>query len=195
MEAMTPFDLIVLIGFVAIFILGYFQGLARRSFGLLAVVFSLLVAAQIRTPLGSYLAGEWTTSPAGYSSMIAFGGLFVAFVAALTLGIQLSYKSAPVLTRYPVLDEVLGGVLGLIEGVVFLVALVMILDPYYLNVGAQGASIGEFLPLRTLHENLDGSLTASIMRDNVIPAILSVFSWLFPDDVVHTFVAILSRRA
>ena len=189
MEAMTPFDLVVLLALVGMFILGYFQGLARRSFGLLAVIFSLLVAAQLRTPLGSYLAGEWTASPAGYSSMVAFGGLFAAFVVSTGLAIQLTYKAAPVLTRYPVLDEILGGLLAVIEGIVFAMVLVLVTDPYFLHAGANGASAGEFGLLRTVHDALDGSLTATIMRDNVIPAIFTLFSWLFPQDVVDTFAA------
>jgi uncharacterized membrane protein required for colicin V production len=193
MENMTPFDVVAFLFLVGWFIVGYFQGLTRRIFGILALVFSLLIAAQVRAQLGAYLAGEWTTAPDEYGYMVAFGALFLALWVAISIGIQLAYRPAPLLSRYPVLDEILGGVLGVIEGLIVLVIVVMVTDPYFLSSAGQSAAPGEFTPLRSLHELFDDSVTADWLRHGVIPAIFAIFGFLFPQDVVGTFKAALAR--
>jgi len=190
MEDMTPFDVVAFLFLLGMFILGYVQGMARRIFGIIALVFSLLVAAQLREPLGSYLAQEWTNAPPAYSYMVAFGALFLALWIALSLGIQLAYRPAPLLPRYPVIDEILGGVLGVLEGVLILVVLLLVTDPYFLGSAGQAAAAGEFQPVRALHDLVTGSLTAAFLRDHVITNILAGVGFLFPTDVVDTFSAI-----
>src|SRR5512135_3452635 len=108
MQDMTPFDVVAFLFLVGWFILGYFQGLTRRAFGIIALVFSLLVAVQLRQSVGDYLAGEWQSAPTEYSYMVAFGALFLAVWVAISVGIQLFYRPAPLLTRYPALDEIIG---------------------------------------------------------------------------------------
>jgi uncharacterized membrane protein required for colicin V production len=194
MENMTPFDVVAFLFLVGWFILGYFQGLTRRIFGILALVFALVLAAQLRQQVGDYLAGEWRNAPPAYSDMIAFGALFLAIWIALSVGIQLFYRPAPLLPRYPVLDEILGGVLGVVEGVLLLVVLMLVTDPYFLSEAGRAAAPGEFGPARTLHGFLDDSLTASFLRHQLIPGIFLLIGGLFPHDVVDTFKSALARR-
>jgi hypothetical protein len=138
--------------------------------------------------VGQYLADQWTTIPQPYSYMVAFGAVFVAAAVAISLGIQIAYRPAPLFEKYPVLDEILGGLLGLLEGVIILVAIFLILDPYYNMPAVQDkAGVGEFTLLRTLHDLLNDTVTADILRHNVIPAVLSVLGFLFPEDVRDAF--------
>jgi uncharacterized membrane protein required for colicin V production len=55
-ERITPFDLVIFLALIAMFVVGYFQGVIRRLLGIAAVLFSLVLAAQLRAPLGEYLA-------------------------------------------------------------------------------------------------------------------------------------------
>ena len=51
--------------------------------------------------------------------------------------------------------------------------------------------------LRTLHGYLDTTVIATLLRENVIPAILSVIGFLFTQDVRDTFAragTLLARR-
>jgi len=192
MERIGAFDLLIFLALFAMFILGYAQGLVRRLLGLAAIVFSLFLAAQLRGALGGYLAGEWAALLPSYGYMIAFGTIFVASSVTLSIAIQITYRPAPLLTRYPVLDEILGGVVGVVEGLVILVAMVLVLDPYYtLPAVRTTIGAGEFGLLRTVHDFLDPSLTADLLRHVVIPPILSLIGWLFPADVVETFTAVV----
>ena len=194
MEDMTPFDVVAFLFLLGMFILGYVQGTARRILGIIALIFSLLVAAALRDPLGSYLAGEWTNAPPAYSYMVAFGALFLAFGITLSIAIQLTYKSTPLFTHYPVLDELLGGILGVVEGVVLLVALLMVTDPYFLGSAGASAAIGEFQPIRTVHDFVTDSVIAGFVRQNVIANVLAVVGFLFPRDVVETFSSAIRAR-
>jgi uncharacterized membrane protein required for colicin V production len=195
-DQIQPFDLVIFLALLAMFIVGYAQGVVRRLLGIAAILFSLILGAQLRLPLGTYLSNEWTTIVPSYSFMVAFGAVFLAASVTLSIGIQISYRPAPLFPRYPALDEFLGGLLGVLEGILILVAVLLILDPYYNDPAVKDTiGIGEFRLLRTLHEFLDPTLTASILRDNVIPAFLAIFGILMPQDVKDAFASALVARA
>ena len=188
MGSMTPFDLVMFLGLFGMFIVGFAQGITRRLLGIGAILLSLGLAAQLRNPIGGYLASQWTTLPADYGLMVGFLAVFVGAAIALSFGIQISYTPAPLLWRYPVLDEILGGVLGVIEGLLIFMAVMIIIEPYFQSAPIGGVS-GEFGPLRALHDFLTGSLFATIFRENVIPGVFVLFGWLFPQSVVDAFKA------
>ncbi|HEX8025017.1 MAG TPA: CvpA family protein [Candidatus Limnocylindrales bacterium] len=183
---MTPFDLVMFLALFAMFVVGYAQGITRRLLGIAAILFSLVLAAQLRNPLGGYLASEWTNLPADYGYMVGFLAVFVASAVTLSFGIQISYKPAPLLWRYPVLDELLGGVLGVIEGLIIFMALVIIFDPYYGGSTLGGVS-GEFQPLRQLAQFMQGSLFDDIFRQTIVPGLFAVLGFLFPTSTVDFF--------
>lgn len=199
MERITVFDLVIFLALLAMFVVGYAQGVVRRLLGIGAILFSLFLAAQLRQPVGDYLAREWTTIATTYSYMVAFGAVFVAAAVTISLGIQLTYRPAPLFDKYPVLDEILGGLLGALEGFLILIVILLILDPHYtLATTQQSVGVGEFTFLRTIHELLDDTLTADILRHSVIPVLLAVLGFLFPQDVRDAFAraggALLARR-
>lgn len=196
MEQIKPFDLVIFLALLAMFVVGYAQGVVRRLLGIAAILFAIILGAQLRAPLGQYLANEWTSIASSYSYMVAFGAVFFATAVTLSIGIQITYRPAPLFPKYPVLDEILGGILGVLEGIIILIALLLILDPHYTqDTVRKTVGLGEFTLLRTLHDFLDTSLTAAILRDNVIPVILALIGFLFPQDVRDTFArALLARR-
>ena len=194
MQDMTPFDVVAFLFLVGWFILGYFQGLTRRAFGIIALVFALLVAVQLRDPVGKYLAGEWRNAPPEYSYMVAFGAVFLALWVAMSIGIQLFYRPAPLLERYPVLDEIIGGALGVLEGTIVLVVVLLVTDPYFLSEAGKAAAPGEFSPMRSLHDLFNDSLTASFLRHTVISNVFAVVGWMFPSDVVDAFRSAVAHR-
>jgi uncharacterized membrane protein required for colicin V production len=184
--SMTPFDLVMFIALFVMFIVGYAQGITRRLLGIGAILFSLALATQLRGPLGGYLAQQWSTQPPEYGLMVGFLAVFIGAAIAISFGIQISYKPAPLLSRYPVLDEILGGCLGVIEGLIIFMAILIILDPYY-RTGPIGGVDGEFGPLRALWNLIDPSITAAVFRDSIIPGVFVVFGFLFPQTVIDAF--------
>src|SRR6185312_17470675 len=59
-DRITPFDLLIVLALLAMFIVGYAQGVVRRLLGIAAVLFALVLASYLRQPFGAYLANEWT---------------------------------------------------------------------------------------------------------------------------------------
>jgi uncharacterized membrane protein required for colicin V production len=196
-DRITPFDLVIFLALLGMFIVGYAQGVIRRLLGIAAILFAIVLGSYLRAPLGAYLANEWTNIDDSYSFMVAFGAVFAATAITLSIGIQITYRPAPLFQKYPVLDEILGGILGVLEGFIILIAVVLILDPYYTQPKVrETVGIGEFTALRTLFGFLDTSFVVDILRHSVIPAILGVVGFLFPQDVRDVFRAAvqLARR-
>lgn len=196
MEQIQPFDLVIFLALLAMFIVGYAQGVVRRLMGIAAILFSLILGAQLQPATGQYLAQQWTTLSPGYSYMVGFGAVFFASAVAISLGIQITYRPAPLFKRYPALDEIVGGLLGVLEGFIILVAILLILDPYFTRPEIRELSgRGEFGLLRSVHGWLDPTLTASVLRDGVIPILLAIIGPLFSQEVRDTFArALLARR-
>jgi uncharacterized membrane protein required for colicin V production len=196
--SIQPFDLVILLALLAMFVVGYAQGVVRRLLGIAAILFAIVLGSYLRQPLGSYLANEWSSIDDTYSFMVAFGAVFVATAVTLSIGIQITYRPAPLFQRYPVLDEILGGLLGVLEGFIILIAVLLILDPYYTQPAVrETVGQGEFTLLRSLHDFLDKSLVADILRHSVIPVILGLVGFLFPQDVRDAFrsaAALVARR-
>ena len=141
MDRITPFDLVILLALLAMFVVGYAQGVVRR---LLGIGGDPLLADRSRAQLRAAARrrtspSEWTAIAPSYSYMVAFGAVFVAAAVTLSLGIQITYRPAPLFQKYPVLDEILGGLLGVLEGFLILIAILLILDPYYNQPAVQRA--------------------------------------------------------
>jgi hypothetical protein len=171
---------------VAAFILGYLQGTVRRLLGILSILFSLVLAAQIRGPFGDFLIGNWTQFPAEYSRMLGFALVFLVAAIAFAIVIENFYERSPVMPRYPLVDPILGGMLGVIEAGVIIGAGIIILDSYFRGAGSIPAST-EIFPLRDLDHAIDVSQTAKIFRQDIIPAFFLLVGWLIPEDIRALF--------
>lgn len=179
-------DLLVFFIFFALFVLGYLQGIVRRLLGIATILLSLLIAAQLRAPLGDFLTTNWTQYSPQYNHMIAFGTIFVAGVVGSTIALQLFFKPMPLFAKYPVLDEIFGGLLGLVQGGLILAAFFLITDPFF-AVSTAGAQSNEFPFIRQIYEGLQGTITADVARNQLAPLVLLFFGALFPPDVTSIF--------
>ena len=185
-RAFNPFDLLVVLGLMAFFILGFIQGTVRRLLGIASILFSFLVAAQLREPFGDFLVENWTQFPPEYSRMIAMGSVFLAGTIGFTIAIQVFYKVVPLFVKYPVVGEVLGGTLGVLQGLILIGCVIMILDPFYRLQGLPRFN-GEMGFLRSLFEAYDDSSTAGIFRSQVIPGVIAAIGALIPQGVKDVF--------
>lgn len=179
------FDWLV-VGFcVAMFVLGFAQGVVRRLLGIASIAFSFLLAAQLRGTLGSFFASNWTQFPAEYSHMIAFAILFGVSTVIFALVIQSYYKRAPIFAKYPVLDELLGGLLGVVEALLLIGCGIAILDSFFRLPIAIGGN--EVVQIRDLYNTVNASATAEVFRSTLIPAFVTIFGPLVPSDIQALF--------
>jgi hypothetical protein len=112
--------------------------------------------------------------------MIGFLVLFVAAVVALFLVVQGTYQKTQLFASHPVVDEVLGGVLGVVQGLLLLLFLTIILDQYFLYAPT-AAETAEVPLLRPFWEALNGSGIGAAFHQTVIPAFLGLVGFLVPD--------------
>jgi uncharacterized membrane protein required for colicin V production len=184
-RSINPFDLVVVLVLFAFFILGFIQGTIRRLLGIAAIVLSFIFAANLRAPLGEFLKANWTQFPPDYAVMVGFGTVFVAAVISSTLLLQSYYVRVPLFARFTILDELLGGALGVVQGALLLGAMVVILDSYF-TLPAAKATANELPVLRDIYQAYDPtgptvSGTAQLYRQALVPGFLAVTGPVMPD--------------
>ncbi len=176
-----PADMIVVAALACAFGVGYAHGAIRRILGLIAMTFAFLMAAAVSDPLGEFLATYWHDMPSSYSSMVAFLVIFLALVFASAIVIHGQYRRVAVFARRPLIDELLGGIIGVVEAVAGLTFLMIILDRgfQYDTIQARGA-----LPeIHNLWSALTLSVTGAFLHGTTIPTLLRVAWVVLPDTV------------
>jgi uncharacterized membrane protein required for colicin V production len=179
-------DLVVFAYLLGWFVLGWAQGAVRRVVGILTIGFSFFLAAQLNVYLGPFLASHWTQFPTGYAEMVGFGTLFVAGFLAFALVVQGTYNRVTVFATHPIVDEIVGGVLGLVQGGLLLVFVTIILDQFFLSA-SPAASPSELPVLRDLWNSINGSWTGAQLHASIIPGFGTITGFLIPAAVRATY--------
>lgn len=182
LKSINLFDVLVLVIFFALFILGFIQGVIRRVVGILSILFSFFLAAQLQVPLGSFLGDHWRQFPREYGAMIGFLAVFAAAVIAFALVIQGTYRKAPLFAKYPVLEEIVGGLLGVLEGVLVLMLITIILDQFFLIPNVP-VNADEAPFLRDAWNAINTSGTGAFLHGQLIPNFIAVTWFLMPESI------------
>ena len=181
-EGLNFFDILVAFFVAGFFVVGYIQGTLRRVLGLAIALLSLLLALNLRDPLGSWLAQYWTHLPRGYVYMLAFGGSGLTIYAAGSIAIQTFYRKTALFTKATVVDELLGGILGALQAILLVGILILVLDSYYGLPGVSPAP-GELGFLRDIYNFYDSSQVVDLFRASLIPLFFLLFGWIVPSDL------------
>ena len=184
-QGLNLFDILVVFFVAGFFVVGYIQGTLRRLLGLAITLVSLLLALNLREPLGTWLAQYWTQLPKSYVYMLAFGLSFLVIYIAGSITVQTFYKRTPLFARATVLDELLGGILGAIQALVLVGTLILVLDSYYYV--ADAASANEIKLLRDIYNFYSGSQVVDLFRNSLIPLFFVLFGWIVPDDLAANY--------
>ena len=186
LRSINLFDLVVVLALFGMFILGFIQGTIRRLLGIASILFSFLLAANLQGPLGDFLARNWAQFDPQYSVMIGFGTVFVAASIAFTLVIQAFYTKVPLFEKYTFIDEFLGGLLGVLQGLLILGVMIVILDSFFQIPGIARRDT-ELPLLRDIYNAYTNSGTAVLFRETLIPAFFAVFGFIVPDRIEAFF--------
>jgi uncharacterized membrane protein required for colicin V production len=187
LNSINKFDLLVVLLCFGMFVLGYVQGTIRRVLGLASMLFSFLFAANLRDSVGSFLAANWNQFPDEYAVMLGFLIMFLAASIAFTIVIQGFYHKQALFKRSTVADEIIGGVLGIVQALFFVGCIIVILDSFF-RIPTIAPSEAELPFLRGLYDTMNTSATAELFRERLIPAFIAVFGLLIPDDLQAFYV-------
>jgi uncharacterized membrane protein required for colicin V production len=177
-------DLGLLLGLSAFLFLGVLQGAIRRLLGIASMLLAFMLAANLRDPVGDFLARNWTQFDLGYNRLLAFGIVFVVASVAASITIQGFYKRTDLSAEHPIVEDVFGGLIGLAQGLVVLTIAVIIFNSYTLPAPHSGdvTAVRDAQKL-IIHE----SHIAGGIRDVVAPTFVHVLSPLLPSDLVAIF--------
>jgi uncharacterized membrane protein required for colicin V production len=172
-------DLTIFAALFAAFVIGVMQGSIRRLLGIASIIFGFLLAANLRDTFGDFLAQNWQQFSLEYNRMVAFLMLFVALAVAFSVVIQGFYKRTDIYAAHPVVDDIVGGLLGLLEGFIVLTILIIILNSHV--PPAKAGNISELTGIQNalLHD----SGIAGGIRDAIVPPIVHILSGLLPPDL------------
>jgi uncharacterized membrane protein required for colicin V production len=179
-------DLLIIGFFAAFFVLGFAQGTIRRLIGIGSILFSFLVAANLSAPLGGFLGSNWKQFSPAYGQMIGFLAVFVGGCIVFAILAQGFYKPQPLFEKARFVDEILGGLLGIIEAGLILLCFVVILDSFFYAVGIP-ADPDELPYLRDVYGALNGSAIVPIFRESVIPVFMAVFGFFVPTAIADLY--------
>jgi uncharacterized membrane protein required for colicin V production len=185
-EGLNLFDILVVFFVAAFFVVGYIQGTLRRALGLAIALVSLLLAMNLRDPLGAWLTQYWTQLPQAYVYMLALGGSFLTIYIAGSIAVQTFYRKTTIFTKATVVDEVLGGVLGAVQALLLVSALIIILDSYYAQSGVR-TNPNELGILGDIYTFYNASHVVDLFRSSLIPLFFALFGWIVPSDLAETY--------
>ena len=186
-SGISTVDLLIVLYFIAFFVLGFAQGTIRRLLGIASVLFSFLLAVNLAGPVGDFLGANWTQFPREYAYMIGFGTIYLASSVAFALVIQGFYKPQALFQRARFADEILGAILGLVEAALIFGIVLIILDSFFRIPGIPPDP--QELPfLRDFWGGLDGSKFANFYRIDLIPALFSVTGVFIPSRIRSLYV-------
>jgi uncharacterized membrane protein required for colicin V production len=189
LSQINRFDLLVVLFTFGMFVLGYIQGTIRRVLGLASMLFSFLFAANLRGSLGQYLAQNWNDYPDEYAVMLGFGIVFVAATIAFTVVIQGFYHKQELFKKATVADELIGGVLGIVQALFLIGCVIVILDSFF-RIPTVPKTDNEFAWIRDLFNLINTSATADLFRSRLIPGFITVFGLLIPTDLQAFYVTV-----
>jgi uncharacterized membrane protein required for colicin V production len=189
LSSINRFDLLVVLFGFAMFVLGFVQGTIRRVLGLASMLFSFLFAANLRDPLGNYLAQNWNQFPDEYAVMLGFGIVFIAATVAFTIVIQGFYHKQALFEKASFADELIGGLLGVVQAFFLVGCIIVILDSFF-RIPTIPKTDNEFTWIRSFFDLMNTSAFADLFRTRLIPGFITVFGLLIPLDIQKFYVTV-----
>lgn len=189
LSSINRFDLLVVLFAFGMFVLGFVQGTIRRVLGLASMLFSFLFAANLRDPLGNYLAANWNQFPDEYAVMLGFGIVFIAATIAFTIVIQGFYHKQALFEKASFADELIGGLLGVVQAFFLVGCIIVILDSFF-RIPTIPKTDNEFTWIRNFFDLMNTSAFADLFRTRLIPGFITVFGLLIPLDIQKFYVTV-----
>lgn len=174
-------DLLILGAFAGFARAGWSSGFVRRLFGLVFVVASFVLAAYLRPIVGGLIEGFFPKVPEQYAVMVGYSITFSALLIVFNLFSRVILSRVAVHGIARRTDQVLGVVLGIVEGVLLLSALIVILHTYAdANELQAFAGLGI---LDALRDAIESSATGQLLENTTVPLVLLLLGPFLPTDI------------
>jgi uncharacterized membrane protein required for colicin V production len=175
-------DIFLLVIIVSTLVVGFFWGALRSLLMLAAWGAAFVVGAYLKTQLGAYLDREWGQFSTAYNDMAAFGIIYIFLLLGAPVAIFISTRGDQELTRYQVLDDLVGAFFAVFVAVLGIAGTMIVLSTFYGTEGVVDPGGGPQWTA-TLYQNLLLSSIGSGAYDVLAPIIGFVLGPILPSDV------------
>jgi uncharacterized membrane protein required for colicin V production len=180
-------DIFLLVIIVSTLVVGFFWGAMRSLMLLAAWLFAFLAGAYLQTDLGAYLARQWDNFDPAFNQMAAYGLIYGGILAAAPVIIFFVTRSNQRVTRWQVLDDLVGALFAVFVAVLGIAGVMIVLATYY----GDGSPLVDVASGPQWTANLFESLLASNIGGNiwehVVPIIGFVLGPVLPESVNEVF--------
>jgi uncharacterized membrane protein required for colicin V production len=175
---MTTADILLLLIVAGAFLFGFFWGVIRGLLGLAGFLVVFVLSAHLSDPVGAYLTSQWTQYSAAYDHMLAFLLTFALLYGLTLVLITIGTRGSQDLSRYPLMDDVVGALLGAGLAILCVAAVVAILKT------APAVGLGPEWTAN-IYQALVGSTFGGQIAGSVAPALVALLGPLMPESVRH----------
>lgn len=176
-------DIFLLIIIVSTLVVGFFWGAARSVMLLAAWLLAFLAGAYLQLELGSYLVSQWTSFPATFNEMAAFGIIYMGILLAAPIGIIIITRGSQRISKYQVLDDLVGAVFAVFVAILGIAGLMIVLNTFYMTEGPVVDPGGAPEWVADLYQSLLGSSIGSAINEQLVPIIKTVLGPILPPGV------------
>ena len=180
-------DIFLLVIIVSTLVVGFFWGAVRSLLLLAGWILALLTAAYLQQELGAYLARQWENFTPAFNQMAAFGIIFIFMIVAAPMLIFVVTRGSQRLTRYQVLDDLVGAVFAVLVSVLAIAGVLIVLATYYGDGQPIVESAGGPLWVSNLYQSLLLSNIGSSINEYLVPIVGFVLGPVLPNNVREVF--------
>ena len=177
---MTSADILLLLVLAGAFLIGFFWGVVRGLLALAAWVVVFLLSAHLSVPVGDYLARQWINFTSEYSHMLSFLIVYATLMIVSLILIHIGVKGSQDVSRWPLVDDLLGGALAVALVVLIIGGVIAILQQFYRPDPLSNASAQWTLDL---YHGLHSSTIGAQIETGLVPFIGSILGPLLPPSV------------
>jgi len=178
---MTSADVLLLLIVAGAFLFGFFWGVIRGLLGLAAFFVVFVLSAHLSEPVGDYLTRQWTQYTPAYDHMLAWFLVFTLIYALTLVLITIGTRGSQDLSRYPLVDDVVGALLGVSLAILCVAAVITILRTFFGPFAPASGHGAEWTA--DLYRGLLGSTFGGQIADSVVPGLIALVSALLPASV------------
>lgn len=166
---------------------GWRSGLVLQLLGLLSLFVAFVAGAYLRVPIGAIVSSIVTTLPDDAAQVVGYVIAFVVVFIAVNIVLTKLYGQVRLTGISDMADDVAGAVVGGLVAILIVSAAIAILDTFYGQPGNLGETAAALPILRAVHDALEASWIADVMRETTVPLMLTILGPIIPDDLSLDF--------
>jgi len=179
-------DIFLLVIIVSTLVVGFFWGAMRSLMLLAAWLLAFFAGAYLQTELGAYLARQWDNYEPAFGQMAAYGLVYGAILVAAPVIIFVVTRGNQRVTRWQVLDDLVGAIFAVFVAVLGIAGVMIILATFY-GDGPVVEIAGGPDWTANLYQSLLLSSIGGNIWEHLVPIIGFILGPFLPDNVNEVF--------